>query len=156
MRNGTITESLLTGIVGGRVTVRDLMVDGYGGTAISSPTRVAVFDSTFLNANTRGISARRVDVTRSMLINTFVNAHRARLTSTSIVGNDRVGVNAFAATLVDSHVVDNGTSPECSPQHLCADLVTVRRPKLDATSTCGTSAGAPGPRFTSWGVCAAD
>ena len=129
------------------------MVDGYGGTGIQAATRVDQFDSFFLNA-TRGLAAMRVEVTRSTLINTMVYAYRARLTSTSITNNNRFGVTALSAILVDSHVENNGLSSECGTMNLCADIATDHRPKLDATSTCGTSLGPYGRQ--SWGICALD
>lgn len=156
VRNGTITGTPFGAIAGYRITVRDMTLDG-GGVGPHGPSPCARIDVVDSHLNASGVLAGRVELVGSTLVDSCVVAARASLTSSTVMDDEACGVYANSVELVDSHVVGNGlTYSGCGVSFLCGDLVTSRRPKLDATSTCDTSVDRRTYPIASWGVCALD
>lgn len=137
----------------GRVTITN---NGYGAIARSYPKhhgKLLASNSSF-NGNGIGVVADK----------------SAKLTDSSASGNLVAGVligdflyeepcpdSPKTVQLKNTTATGNGTGDGCGTTRSCADLVTCRKPKLDALSTCGTNrdaaSGIPG---SDWDVCSAD
>lgn len=160
---GAIAGARYAAIVGRRVTVRDVTFTDMRAYAILALRKAFVFDSHFVGDGESGIQADAlVEVHGSTLEGTMVNsAGKAVIESSSITGNLRDGViGSKLVKLIGSAVTGNGTESTCGQvNHACADILSVREPVVDATSTCGLSAKLPipgGQLQIPWGVCTND
>jgi hypothetical protein len=139
-------------VVGGAGTV--IGAEAHGVTA----NTMTVTNLSILGAGQEGISARRNATLSDVVIDGSTDTgaridHVAKITASSITGSGESGISARKVILIDSTVTGSGLGPECDPPARCADLVTVKRPRLE-NSTCGTSRSPDFPFH--WGVCSDD
>lgn len=159
---GAIAGARYAAIVGRNVTVRDVTFTDIRALAILSLRKAFVFESHFVGDGESDIQADAlVEVHGSTLEGTVVNSGgKAVIESSSITGNLRDGVLGSLVQLIGSSVTGNGTESTCGQvNHACADILSVRQPVVDATSTCGLSAKLPipgGQLQIPWGVCTND
>jgi hypothetical protein len=145
---------------------------GSGG-GIWAPHRLDVVDVSLIDNTLLGIGSGKLTMTRSSIDGSQVgitSGIRARLIDSSVTGSEWSGIVASATIppasfepcthgrvfMWNSTVTGNGLgagSEECETRQ-CVDVVSCREPRLDATSSCGTSL--KDGTTESWGVCALD
>lgn len=144
-KTAKVTEATVQGNGGdgvrskGAAVLKGATVDGNGGTGVRTDGTANVQASTVQGNGEDGIHSEKV----------------AKATKASQVKtNGFDGVRGLKVQLKDSEATGNGTHPACGVTDDCADLASEFRPKVQGTSTCGTS------RDTelggAWGVCAGD
>jgi hypothetical protein len=147
------------------------LVGNFGG--IWAPHRVDVVDVDLIDNGVLGIGTSKLTMTDSSVEGSRVGimaGARARLRNSTVTGSEWSGILS-AATIPfssgpcthgrvflssGSTVTGNGLgagSPECETRQ-CADVVSCREPRIDATSSCGTSLKDGEPQI--WGVCTLD
>lgn len=159
---GTITGARYAAVVGGQVTVRDMMIVDNTAYAVLAFHKTFVFSSVVENSPDGVQGNRKVELHGSTFVNADVNSGRdALLDGSSVTGNRSFGVvGSRRIALVDSDVTGNGTQFDCGQvNHACADLLSGNPPWLDGASACGLSAKLPllgGNLQVPWGVCTND
>lgn len=128
VRNGTIAAPF-DSIIGDRVTVRDMTIDGgnIGTPSISftSAARVDMFDS---HLDAAGVSARGVQVTGSTFVKSGVGGNRVSLTSSTVTKTGRSACS-LAASSSSTH-----TSSAMGPIAPTPSIAAISSPSVGRSS----------------------
>lgn len=130
-----------TGVTGRRVVISNSTLSG-NKTGVSSSHRLTI-DSSNFHGNVRGLQASRkarlvnVSITNSGESGAYFTG-RGELSNSLVSGSGDIGV--FGRVRALGSVIENSCLNSSQPS-FCADIVAMPggRPRLDATSTCGTS-----------------
>jgi hypothetical protein len=152
---GTLAGAKHTEVVGGIVELHDMTMRDGDSFAVRALSRIRVENSHLENFPAALSANKKITIQDSTIENVIVSAPDVILKSSAIT-NDVDGVFARTVRMTNSSVTGAGSDPNCT-EIVCADLVTERMPRLDATSSCGTSQHyAPPDYLGPWGVCTND
>ena len=136
---GTITGAEAHGVLIYRGQVSDVTITHSGQAGVASMNKMTLENVTITDSGTDGARSDRGAV----------------VVGTTITGSGEDGLHAaLSAKVLGSTLTGNGISADCAVGDPCADLATIRRPKLGLGSVCGTSRQIFTPY--SWHVCQLD
>lgn len=142
-----------TGVIGGKVKLIDATIENNVGTGVIVTSRLARLKRSIVRGN--GGDGINTDVSAD-------GSNRVTAVDSAISDNGEFGILAKNINIKRTSVDANRTSPDCGDTIPCADLGSVKFPRLGADAFCETSMMIPEqfipplPFGDTWGRCVDD